>query len=60
MIISTVDIPFPVSTRIHLHEEYIEALNKELKAENPGRARRLILKSPYWQARERDHFLFWV
>jgi hypothetical protein len=31
-IISTIGIPFPVSTRIHKFEEYIAALNKEKKA----------------------------
>jgi hypothetical protein len=30
-IISTIGIPFPVSTRIHLYEDYIGELNKELK-----------------------------
>jgi DNA helicase HerA-like ATPase len=30
-IISTIGIPFPVSTRIHRYEEYIEGLNKEVK-----------------------------
>ncbi|MDD1667716.1 MAG: ATP-binding protein [Methanomicrobiales archaeon] len=28
-IISTLGIPFPVSTRIHLYEEYLDALNRE-------------------------------
>jgi DNA helicase HerA-like ATPase len=30
-IISTIGIPFPVSTRIHYYENYIEGLNKEKK-----------------------------
>jgi len=30
-IISTIGIPFPVSTRIHRYEEYIEGLNREQK-----------------------------
>ncbi|MFA4876858.1 MAG: ATP-binding protein [Methanoregula sp.] len=30
-IISTIGIPFPVSTRIHRYEEYIEGLNREKK-----------------------------
>jgi hypothetical protein len=30
-IISTIGIPFPVSTRIHKFEDYIAALNKEKK-----------------------------
>ena len=30
-IISTIGIPFPVSTRIHYYEDYIEGLNKEQK-----------------------------
>jgi hypothetical protein len=30
-IISTIGIPFPVSTRIHEYEEYIAKLNKEKK-----------------------------
>ncbi|MCX6696819.1 MAG: hypothetical protein NTV84_04530 [Methanoregula sp.] len=30
-IISTIGIPFPVSTRIHKFEEYITGLNKEKK-----------------------------
>ncbi|MEN6444258.1 MAG: hypothetical protein ABFC71_10995, partial [Methanoregula sp.] len=28
-IISTIGIPFPVSTRIHYYEDYIAGLNKE-------------------------------
>lgn len=28
-IISTIGIPFPVSTRIHLFEDYIDRLNRE-------------------------------
>ena len=32
-IISTIGIPFPVSTRIHRYEDYIEGLNKEKKPE---------------------------
>ncbi|WP_292517500.1 ATP-binding protein [Methanoculleus sp.] len=31
-VISTIGIPFPVSTRIHLFEEYIEELNKKPRA----------------------------
>jgi uncharacterized protein len=31
-IISTIGIPFPVSTRIHYYEDYIAGLNKEKKA----------------------------
>jgi hypothetical protein len=30
-IISTIGIPFPVSTRIHKFEDYVEGLNKEKK-----------------------------
>jgi hypothetical protein len=30
-IISTIGIPFPVSTRIHRYEDYIAELNKEKK-----------------------------
>ena len=30
-IISTLGIPFPVSTRIHLFEEYVQDLNRETK-----------------------------
>jgi hypothetical protein len=30
-IISTIGIPFPVSTRIHKFEDYVEELNKERK-----------------------------
>jgi hypothetical protein len=30
-IISTIGIPFPVSTRIHKFEDYISGLNKEKK-----------------------------
>ncbi len=30
-IISTIDIPFSVSTRIHYYEDYIARLNKEPK-----------------------------
>jgi hypothetical protein len=30
-IISTIGIPFPVSTRIHYYEDYIAGLNKEPK-----------------------------
>ena len=30
-IISTIGIPFPVSTRIHYYEDYIAMLNKEPK-----------------------------
>jgi hypothetical protein len=30
-IISTIGIPFPVSTRIHYYEDYIAGLNKEKK-----------------------------
>jgi DNA helicase HerA-like ATPase len=33
-IISTLGIPFPVSTRIHLYEEYLSALNGEQKRES--------------------------
>ena len=30
-IISTIGIPFPVSTRIHKFEDYVEGLNREKK-----------------------------
>jgi uncharacterized protein len=30
-IISTIGIPFPVSTRIHYYEDYIAGLNREPK-----------------------------
>jgi hypothetical protein len=30
-IISTIGIPFPVSTRIHKFEDYVDGLNKEKK-----------------------------
>ncbi|MCX6690309.1 MAG: ATP-binding protein, partial [Methanoregula sp.] len=35
-IISTIGIPFPVSTRIHKFEDYIGALNKEKKTKITG------------------------
>ena len=41
-IISTIGIPFPVSTRIHKFEDYVNELNREKKTENYRRSRHRV------------------
>ena len=53
-ILSTIGIPFPVSTRIHEYEAYIAELNKEKKNGHPRRTRHRVLTGNNFTAFKRD------